>query len=65
MGLTMRLGTTLRMRMATSWKRPTRTPEAVEEIHRPMGTKLKKMARATMMTTTRKMENKYSMGEPP
>ena len=51
MGFTIRLGTTLRMRMATSWNRPIFTSEAVAEIHRPMGTKLKNSASTTMMAT--------------
>jgi len=37
--------------MATSWKMPTFRPLAVADIHRPIGTKLKKMERNIIIAT--------------
>ena len=50
------------MRMATSWPTPTFNPEAVADIHSPMGTKLKNMARNTIIRISIKMGAMNSIG---
>ena len=51
-GLIMRLGVTLRMRMAASWPMPTLTPLARALMNRPTGTKLKNIDRKIIPAIT-------------
>ena len=49
-GLTMREGMTLRIRIPTSWRMPTFTPDARAEMNKPSGTKVKKRIKKMIAT---------------